>query len=144
MSRVINTNSPTKQRNYQRRTIAELLRHLSRRPTIDAEAQDMLAAIVFALRTIQSVNLESAAAWEKRGYWMKAERFMRDWEWVKLTAYDLEDVLRYEAWDLAPRLVLTLLPHFADIQVKNLTRSADEWQGAYARLIAEPPSEPPY
>jgi hypothetical protein len=144
MGRVINTNNPGKERNYNRRTIAELLRHLSKKTTIDKEAQDMLATIVYALRAIDDGIVVSAEAWEKRGYWMKAERFMRDWQWVKEAAYNLEDVLRFEAWDLAPRLILDLYPQFDDIQVKSLTRKAITWTNNYAKLMAEPASDPPY
>lgn len=144
MGRVINTNSPGKERNYNRRTVAEMLRQLSQKPSIDAEARDMLATIVYALRAIAEGNAESVRAWEKRGYWMKAERFLRDWGWVAESAYNLEDVLRNAAWDLVPELILDLYPRFADIQVKSFTRTAVTWSNNYARLIDEPPSEPPY
>lgn len=144
MGRVINTNNPTAARNYSRRTVAEMLRQISHKSAIDAETKDMAAALIFALRDIQSNVQQSAEAWEKRGYWMKAERFLREWNWVKEIAYNLEDVLRYEAWDLLPELLSQLLPHVADIEVTKLMRTAITWQGAYARLLAEPPSPAPW
>ena len=76
MSRVINVNNPTKIRNQHRRTIAEILRHLIQKPEMDAEARDMAAMLVYLLRGIQEGIEQSATAWEKRGYWMKAERFL--------------------------------------------------------------------
>ena len=54
MSRVINTNSPTKVRNQCRRTIAEMLRNLSHKPKIDAEAKDMAAMIVLLLLVVEA------------------------------------------------------------------------------------------
>ena len=144
MGRVIHTNSPTKQRNQLRRTIVEMLHRLSRKGEIDEEAQDMAATIVFALVDIDAGVQGSAEAWEKRGYWMKAERFMRAWHWTKEVSANLDDVLRHEAWDLLPGLMLEIMPHFNDIQVNKYTRKASSWEGAYAKLIASDPLELPY
>lgn len=144
MSRVINTNSPTKIRNQCRRTIAEMLRNLSQKPKIDAEAKDMLATVVYALREIWGGVETTAEAWEKRGYWMKSERFIREWEWTREAAANLDDVLRHEAWDLVPQLMVELFPRFGDIELKSMTRKADTWQGAYRRLMAEPPVPLPW
>jgi hypothetical protein len=144
MSRVINTNSPTKIRNQARRTIAEILRLLSTKPELDQESKDMAAMAVFLLREIADSVRVTVEAWEKRGYWMKAERFLRDWEWPAEAAANLEDVIRNEAWELFPQLLAELLPRFSDIQIKKLTRSPGEWRGAHARLLAEPPTPLPW
>ena len=144
MSRVINTNNPTKVRNQNRRTIAEILRHLMSKGAFDNEAKDMAAHIVFCLREINEGVEQTTQAWEKRGYWMKSERFLRDWEWSKEMAYNLEDVIRHEAWDLLPGLLAEMLPNFADIELKTMTRSPATWQTAYQQLQKEPPSAPPW
>lgn len=144
MSRVINIENPTKKRNNNRRTIAELLRRLSQKPQIDAEVKDMASTIVFALREITEGVEQTALAWEKRNYWMKAERFVRQWEWTKEAAANLEDVIRNDAWDLLPELLADLFPRFVDIQIKSMTRKADTWRGAYDTLMAEPLGELPW
>lgn len=141
MSRVINTNSPAKRRNRSRRMIAELLRLMSQKPQIDDDAKDMSAMIVFELRSIQEGVEQTITAWEKRDYWMKAERFLRQWDWVTKLAANIEDVVRNDAWDLLPELMGDLFPRFADVQIKKMTRKPSEWQGAYQRLLAEPPKE---
>ena len=144
MGRVINTNNPGKIRNANRRLIAELLQRMGRKKEVDAETRNMAAAIVFALREIYATCQTTAAAWEKRDYWIKAERFLRDWDWSVTHAANLEDVIREEAWDLLPQLLMDLFPHFADIQVKTLTKKPAEWRGAEARLLQEPPQNLPY
>ncbi|HIP73115.1 MAG TPA: hypothetical protein EYH05_17180 [Anaerolineae bacterium] len=144
MSRIINVENPSTIRNRHRRSIAEMLRHLSQKQEVDEEAKDMAAMIVFLLREIQAGVEKSALAWEKRDYWLKAERFMRDWEWTKLSAADWEDVIRHEAWDLLPDLMADLFPRFADVQIKTMTRKPSLWQGAYGRLLAQPATESPY
>ena len=144
MSRIINVNNPTKIRNRNRRSIAEILRRIGQKPAIDAEAKDMAATLVYLLREINEGVETTVTAWEKRDYWMKAERFMRDWEWAKETAVNIEDIIRHDAWDLLPELLADLFPHFADIKLKTMTRKADVWRGNYNRLMAEEPSELPW
>ncbi len=144
MSRIINIDSPSKRRNHNRRTIAELLRRLSQKSTIDDEAKDMTATIVLSLQDISTGVEQTALAWEKRDYWMKAERFIRQWEWTVQSAANIEDVVRNDAWDLLPELLADLFPHFADIQIKSMTRKADSWRGAYKQLMAQPPSDMPW
>ncbi len=144
MSRVVNVNSPTKVRNQHRRTIAEILRRLSQKAQVDSESKDMVAMMVYLLREIHDGVEQSAAAWEKRDYWVKAERFLREWSWAQVMAVNIEDVLRNDAWDLLPGLMAELFPRFVDIQIKKMMRSPSVWQGAYKRLMAEPPAELPY
>jgi hypothetical protein len=144
MSRVINVDNPSKIRNRNRRLIAELLRRLGQKPRIDEDARDMAAAIVLALHEIGESVEQVAKAWEKRDYWMKAERFQRQWMWTPEAAANLEDVIRNAAWDLLPELLADLFPRFADVQVKSMTRKPEEWQGAHARLLAQPPRALPW
>ncbi len=144
MSRVINTNSPTKIRNQNRRLIAEMMQRLGKKQEVDAEAKDMTAAIVFSLRAIYETCESAAKAWEKRDYWIKAERFLRDWRWTQTMAANIEDVIREDAWELIPQLLMELFPKFSDIQVKTLTKKPIEWQGAYKRLMDQEPNVMPY
>jgi hypothetical protein len=144
MSRVINVDNPAKKRNANRRTIAELLRRLSQKASMDEDAKDMAATIVFALREIDEGVEQTVAAWEKRDYWMKAERFLRDWDWTGEMAANMEDVIRNQAWDLLPELLADLFPRFADIQIKTMTRKQDTWQGAYKRLLSQPEGKTPW
>ena len=144
MSRVIQITNPTTVRNQHRRTIAEILRQLSQKPHIDSEAKDMAAMLIFLLREIKQGVDQTVQAWEKRDYWLKAERFSRDWDWVEETAVNLEDVIRHEAWDLLPELLSDLFVHFTDIKIKKMTRTSNDWRGAYRKLLAEPPTELPW
>lgn len=144
MSRVININSPTAARNQCRRTIAEMMRRIGQKSQIDGEAKDMAATIVYMLREIGQGVEQTAVAWEKRGYWLKSERFLRDWEWTKEVGANFEDVIRHEAWDLLGELTMELFPRFSDIELKSMTRPAAIWQGAYQKLMAEPPGPSPW
>lgn len=144
MSRVINIDNPSKRRNANQRTIAELLRHLSQKSTLDEDAKDMVATIVHSLRDIVDGVEQTVTAWEKRDYWMKAERFLREWEWAAEMAANLEDIIRNEAWDLLPELLAELFPRYADVQIKTMTRKPDVWRGAYRELLARSPGKTPW
>lgn len=104
----------------------------------------MSAAIVLALQEITAGVEQTVSAWEKRDYWMKAERFLRQWEWAAEVSANMEDVIRNDAWDLLPELLADLFPRFADVQIKMMTRKKDSWQGAYEQLMAQPPSDLPW
>ncbi len=144
MSRVINIDNPAKRRSANQRTIAELLRRLSQTTSLDGEVKDMAATIVFSLQEISAGVEQTVTAWEKRDYWMKAERFLREWEWAGEMAANLEDVIRNDAWDLLPGLLAELFPRYTDMQIKTMTRKRDVWEGAYRKLKAQPPSESPW
>lgn len=137
MGRVIQTASTGKTRNQLRRTIAELLRRLSQKQGIDDDAKDMVAAIVYCLRGIDAGIESSAAAWEKRDYWLKADSFRMEWQWVSDTADQLTDMMQADDWDSLPQIMVTLIPRFADIKVAKFTRKPDTWEGAHSELMAE-------
>ena len=136
MSRVIATDSVGKRRRQLRRAIAEALRRLAHKTTFDAESQDLAALIVFSLRRLEEGVDQTATAWEKRDYYLKADRFRLEWEWLEETSYALESALLLGQWDQVPQILATLYPRFADITIARYTSSPDLWEGAYQRLVS--------
>ena len=126
--------TPNQQRNSLRRAIAEVLRRMSSKPSVDAEVKDMVAFIVFSLREIAASVDKSATAWEKRDYYLKADAFRRDWAWVESAANRLHAALREERWADLPMELAQLAPQFANVRVTQFTRPATLWQGCYKRL----------
>jgi len=137
MGRVINTDSTGKNRNQQMRTAAEILRRLSQKADIDDEVKDMVAALIYALREIDEGIDSSAAAWEKRDYWMKADELRVKWEWTARMADQLAALVYEDRWNDLPPMMVKLFPYFNDIKITKMTRKEDAWQGAYARLMRE-------
>ncbi|MCY4147591.1 MAG: hypothetical protein OXE95_12120 [Chloroflexi bacterium] len=134
MARVINTNSPGKRRNAQLRTIAEILRRLSQQREVSQESKDMAAALVYCLRAIAETVEESTRAWEKRGYWKKADDFQQKWWWASLEAQRIEKLVKEGDWSRLPETMIKLLPQVAHIQLNRMTRDPAAWRGAYAKL----------
>ncbi len=139
MSRVINPDSNGKQRNQLMRTVAEILRRLSQKSNIDDEVRDMVATLVFCFREIDEGIDQSAAAWEKRDYWVKAEEFRQRWSWAGDMSDQLKAMVYGNSWEQMPQMMLKLLPRVADIKITKLTRKESEWLGNYDRLMREKP-----
>jgi hypothetical protein len=138
MGRVINTNAPGKRRNHLMRTIAELIRRLGQRQgDIDTEVRDMVATIILSLREIDDGIVESIEAWEKRGYWQKADKFQQEWLWTGNMAAKLDKMLRAENWDVLPEVMMQLFPHFSDIEVSKMMRQPADWEGNYDKLMEQ-------
>jgi hypothetical protein len=137
MSRITNVDgTPAAQRNRLRRAVAEILRRLSAKSKIDTDSKDMIAFVVVALRAIDESIEKSCAAWEKRDYFLKADRFRREWSWVAPTADRLEDLVVTEEWSLLPTELAGLAARFADVKVNQMTKPSSLWQGAYQKLMA--------
>jgi hypothetical protein len=134
LTRIIATESVGQQRHKLRRTIAEALRRMASKQTFDQESLDLAALIVFSLRRLEQGVEQTATAWEKRDYYLKADRFRRQWEWIDGTAYALETALLLGNHDQVPDILVTLFPRFADITVARYTRSSKLWEGCFRRL----------
>ena len=134
MSRVINPSGPGSRRNHFRRTVAEILRQLMLKSELDEETKDMAATVVVALRGIAETIEESTYAWERRNYFLKADRFRRRWEWVAIAADKLHDVVVHDRWENLPQELAMLVPYFRDIRVLKFMRRPSTWTGNYRLL----------
>ena len=139
MGRVINTNSPGKRRNQFMRTCAEILRRLSQKQQVDDETRDMVAMLVYCLRAVNDTIEESVVAWEKRGYWKKADDFQQKWWWASLLSRDIESLIRAGEWDNLPTIMIKLLPYVSDIKINKMTRNQSLWVGCYQKILEENP-----
>jgi hypothetical protein len=137
MGRVINPDSAGQQRSYHMRTAAELFRHLGQKEALDTEARDMLATLVFSFREIEDGIEQSATAWEKRDYYLKADELRRRWDWAARAASELQAVLLEARWNDVPAVMATFFPYVSEVTVTKFMRKEKDWAGNYARLMAE-------
>jgi hypothetical protein len=133
----VNGQNPSVERNQLRRTISEALRHLLAKKKLDDESKDLVALIVYSLRGIAQGVDQSARAWEKRDYYVKADKFRMEWAWAEKSANRLEVILRGELWNELPVALAELAPKFSDITVTKFVRTEALWQGRYKQLMAE-------
>jgi hypothetical protein len=135
MSRVINTNSPNKVRNQARRTIAEILRLLSTKPRSTTKLRIWPLMSSISLREIDAASNRQSMPGRKRGYWMKAERFLRDWEWPVKTRQTLRTSSATMPGTSPTAPGRAVSPASSDIQIKKITRSPAD----VARRARAPP-----
>ncbi|HDQ71753.1 MAG TPA: hypothetical protein ENN19_06605 [Chloroflexi bacterium] len=135
MSRVIATRSPGKIRNQHRRTIAEAVRRLSQKAQIDQESKDLAALIVFCLQGMSDTVDQTIEAWEKRDYWLKAERFREEWRWIDPVTDQLSTIIHQGQWEELPAVLASMMPHFSDVKIRKMTRKSSLWQGAFDKFM---------
>jgi hypothetical protein len=119
-----------------------MLRRLGQKTRLDDEAKDQASLIVFCLHGIADTVDQTVEAWEKRDYYLKAERFRREWDWLEPATDELSAVIHRGQWERLPETLSRLFPHFADVKITQMTRSPTLWQGAYEKLIKGDGSRP--
>lgn len=119
-----------KRRRAYIRSCAEVLRALATQDFEDPEAQDMCAFLAICLKGIYDSISESADVWDDKNYWKKAEALRERWRWSRKAAKQLEILILKNDWENIPDFLITLIPHFADVQVATMTRDSSWWYGA--------------
>lgn len=135
MSRIIKTSTPGKERNHLSKAIVVTIREFMRQSKPDKSTRDMIAFIILALREIASGIDKSVAAWEKRGYWVKADKYRMDWAWVGPVEEELTRAFKDEDWGKIAGLLVTLMGRFSAIKVSDKHRMGKPWVGAYKEYL---------
>jgi hypothetical protein len=95
----------------------------------------LLAFVVLSLEEIARTIDLSVAAWEKRGYWVKADRFRMDWQWAGQLAEKLRKELETEDWGAAATTIAQVSGRLAYVKVSAKHRMGTPWKGAWEKFI---------
>jgi hypothetical protein len=136
LSRVINPESAGKDRTRLTKAIVLAIRELAKQSEPTPVARDLAAFISLALSTIADGIDVSVAAWEKRDYWVKADKFRMEWMWAGLTAAKMKSAVLAEDWGTVAMLLPQIAGKFGKIQVSDNHRLGKPWEGAYKQLKA--------
>jgi len=129
-----NQESGTTLRNRLSRGIVLAIRLLMEQGAPDDDSLDKIAFVVLALNKIAESVDASATAWEKRDYWVKADAFRMEWEWVLDSSERLKDALLAKDWaQIASELIL-VGQKLNKVQISPKNRIGEPWIGAYAAL----------
>ncbi len=131
MSRVINPNSAGKVRTRLTKAIVLAIRELMQQPEPDATSRDLAAFIIQALEEIARGVDASVAAWEKRDYWVKADRFRMEWDWTGKMAARMRAALLADDWAQVAMLVVQIGQKLHDVKVSPRHRMGRPWVGAW-------------
>ncbi len=134
MSRVINRNGVGKRRSQLCKAVAITLRELAIKPVMDAEARDMAAFVTLCLSKIHSTIDETVIAWEKRNYWIKADRFRRNWAWAKTNSEEMAEAVLGNDWVKLAKIMPSIAAQLQSIKLPKRNTIGSAWEGAYEHL----------
>lgn len=137
LSRVINPESAGKERTQLTKAIVLAVRELAKQAEVTNEAKDLAAFIALALRSISEGIDISVAAWEKRDYWIKADKFRMEWMWTGQVAEKMKVAIFTNDWGTIAMLMPQIAQKFSKIMVSDNHRLGKPWVGAYQQLTSQ-------
>jgi len=138
MGRVINPDSGAGERTRISKDVVVAIRELGKQTRPDQVSKDLAAFISLSLRHIAGSIEKSVVAWEKRGYWLKADRFRLEWQWTETLGKELERVLLEEDWAEVALAIAKIGQKLSTIQVPLHNRVGTPWVGAWGKFLSKP------
>jgi hypothetical protein len=130
LTRIIATSTPGKERTQLSKAIVITIREFMRQKEPGKTTRDMVAFIILALNEISKGIDQSVAAWEKRGYWVKADKYRMEWQWTGFIAKKLDKSFQKSDWGSIASTLIEVMGKFDDIKVSDRHRMGKPWVGA--------------
>ena len=134
MGRLINPESAGKERTQLTKAIVLAVRELAKQADVNNDAKDLAAFIALALKSISEGIDISVVAWEKRGYWVKADRFRMEWMWTGQIADKMKVAIFTDDWGTIAMLMPQIAQKLNKIVVSDHHRLGKPWVGAFKQL----------
>jgi hypothetical protein len=134
LSRIINPDSAGKERARLAKAVVLAIRELAKQEEPGTEARDLAAFIAIALSIIAETIDVSVSAWEKRGYWVKADHFRMDWAWSEQVAAKMKVAVLSDDWNAVAQAATTAGQKLNKITVPPGHRLGRPWVGAWEQL----------
>lgn len=131
---MINPDSVGKERTRLTKSIVLCIRELAKQSDVTAETKDQAAYIALALQAIADGIDVSVAAWEKRDYWVKADKFRMEWMWAGQVAAKMKTAVLTDDWAMIAMLMPQIAQRFNKIEVSDNHRLGKPWASAYQLL----------
>jgi hypothetical protein len=134
LGRVIKIEGVGKERNQLARAVVLALRELMQQTEANQTTRDLAAFISLALEEIHRTIDDSVAAWEKRGYWLKADRFRLEWAWAEKLAQAMRAALLREDWPVVAATAAEVAQRLNSVKLPQRHRLGTPWVGAWEKL----------
>jgi hypothetical protein len=134
MGRVINPESAAKERTMLLRSIVLALRELMQQQEANDLTRDLASYISLALESIYATIGVSVAAWEKRGYWLKADRFQMEWDWTDRLSNKLRVAVLTENWPDVAMASAQVAEKVKQVEVPQRNKIGTPWVGAWEQM----------
>jgi hypothetical protein len=137
LGRLIQTDTAGKDRTRLTKAMVLAIRGMMTQSSFDQASKDLAAYLVLALEATARTIEPSVAAWEKRGYWVKADRFRMEWQWCEPAARALRKALAEEDWLSVAQVSATVAQRLGNVKVAANHRMGAPWLGAWEKLVME-------
>jgi hypothetical protein len=137
LSRIINPESAGKERGRLSKAVVLAVRELMKQTEADDLTRDLAAFIALALEEMAGTIEPSVEAWEKRGYWVKADRFRLEWEWCGSLSSKMREATLAEDWARVAQLSVQAAQKLGDVKVAKNHRMGTPWVGAWKKLCSQ-------
>ena len=134
MGRVINPERPGKIRDRLLKVLVIALEEYQNLDGVSVQTKDIAAFVALTLEAISQTVERTASAWEKRDYWIKADRFRNEWIWVSVYGNRMQAAVLDGDYSLVHATATDILEFVNDIEVPNRNRFGTPWTGAYQVL----------
>jgi hypothetical protein len=135
LGRIIKTGSASKDRTWLEKGIVVAIHELVNQTKTDETTFDLVAFITMSLKAIGDTVEASVAAWEKRGYWVKADRYRMEWNWAPRLSDELLQALIKEDWGNIAIIIAQITQKMSKVKVPMKNRIGTPWVGSWDRLI---------
>lgn len=136
---IINPESTGKERTKLTKEIILAVRELAKQSEPGRESKELAAFISLALKQISDGIDISVIAWEKRGYWVKADRFRMEWQWAGIYADKMKTAVLSDDWATVAVTLTQVAQKLAKVEVPAGHRLGKPWIGAWEKLIKSQP-----
>lgn len=134
MGRVININGIGKERQRLLQAVTIAIRELMQQPEPDQTTRDLAAFISLELAAIYQTVDTTVAAWEKRGYWLKADRFRLDWDWCNTSSNQLKEATLTENWTNIALITARITEKLNSVKFPKKPILDKPWLGAWDKI----------
>lgn len=137
MPRIITVDGTATERTRLTKSIVAALRELMKQKAPDAHSYDLVAYISLALAQIHTNVEKTVTAWEKKDYWLKADKFRMQWNWTEKASKDLYQALCEDDWGAIAVTSAAVAQKLSSVQVSEKNRLGTPWTGAWEKIKKE-------
>jgi hypothetical protein len=112
------------------------IRELMRQGDVNEHTKDLAAFIALSSDAISKTIEPSVLAWEKRGYWVKADRFRLEWSWAEFLGAKMRKATLEEDWPTVATTAAQIAEKLSKVMVSERHRMGEPWVGAWKKLQA--------
>ena len=116
------------------RGVVLALREFTAQNEVSDHTRDMAAFIVLALNVVSETIEQSVSAWEKRGYWLKADRFRLQWAWTESCSQRMHKALLDDDWAEIAMTAARIAEKSANVKLPKRHKLGTPWVGSWKEL----------